>query len=177
VIPAGRGVRPAPATVDRGRGPAGRLRPARSTQQQAGLRLGPSRASQAKRLRPSYREAAHWTWPARDRTRRWSGTPSAPRRYSPWAKGLDDYRAWQIRSDGWKSALLSAVPAPSPLVRHYFSNALGGILLRAGRLDEAIVRINEGIAAAKDVEIPNDWTYLALAHARSGNLAEATENA
>jgi len=22
------------------------------------------------------------------------------------------------------------------------------------------------------VEIPNDWTYLALAHARSGNLAE-----
>lgn len=70
---------------------------------------------------------------------------------------------------------LSAVPAPSPLVRRYFSNALGGILLRAGRLDEAIARINEGIAAAKDVEIPSDWTYLALAHARSGKLVEARQ--
>jgi len=52
---------------------------------------------------------------------------------------------------------------------------LGGLLLRAGRLDEAIVRINEGIATAKDVEIPTDWTYLALAHARKGKLAEARQ--
>jgi tetratricopeptide (TPR) repeat protein len=59
--------------------------------------------------------------------------------------------------------------------RHLCSNALGGLLLRAGRLDEAIVRINEGIAAAKDVEVPTDWTYLALAHARKGNLAEARQ--
>jgi hypothetical protein len=61
------------------------------------------------------------------------------------------------------------------LARHYFSNALGGLLLRAGRLDEAIARINEGIAAAKDVEIPTDWAYLALAHARKGKLVEARQ--
>jgi hypothetical protein len=70
---------------------------------------------------------------------------------------------------------LSAVPAPSPVARHACSNALGGLLLRAGQLDEAIVRINEGIAAAKDVELPTDWTYLALAHARKGKMAEARQ--
>src|SRR5262249_21738086 len=53
------------------------------------------------------------------------------------------------------------------------SNALGGLLLRAGRLDEAIVRINEGIATSKEMQIPHDWTYLALAHARKGNIVEA----
>jgi tetratricopeptide (TPR) repeat protein len=49
------------------------------------------------------------------------------------------------------------------------------LLLRAGRLDEAIVRLNEGIAAAKDLEVPTDWTYLALAHARKAKLAEARQ--
>jgi hypothetical protein len=33
-----------------------------------------------------------------------------------------------------------------------------GLLLRAGRPDEAIARIQEGIAAAQDVRIPTDWT-------------------
>jgi tetratricopeptide (TPR) repeat protein len=47
------------------------------------------------------------------------------------------------------------------------------LLLRAGRIDEAIVRVNEGIAAAKEVEMPTDWAYLALAHAKKGNFAEA----
>ena len=67
------------------------------------------------------------------------------------------------------------MPAPVPELRHLILNPLGGLLLRAGRLDEAIVRINEGIAAAKDVEIPTDWTYLALAHARKGQVAEARQ--
>jgi hypothetical protein len=61
---------------------------------------------------------------------------------------------------------LSAAPAPEPEARHLFSNAIGGLLLRAGRTDEAIVRVNEGIAAMKkDLQLPGDWTYLALAHA------------
>src|SRR5262249_62210486 len=59
-----------------------------------------------------------------------------------------------------------------PLYRHIFSSALGGLLLRAGRVDEAIVRLNEGITAAA-VDIPTDWAYLALAHAKKGDLAEA----
>jgi tetratricopeptide (TPR) repeat protein len=86
-------------------------------------------------------------------------------------KGLDDYRVPIV----WFEPRLSAVPAPTPVARHYLSNALGGLLLRAGRLEEAIVRINEGIAAAKDVQIPTDWTYLALAHARKRKLAEARQ--
>jgi WD40 repeat protein/serine/threonine protein kinase/tetratricopeptide (TPR) repeat protein len=87
------------------------------------------------------------------------------------AKGLDDYRV----PIGWMESRLSSVPAPSPAQRHLCLNALGGLLLRAGRLDEAIVRLNEGIAAAKDVPIPSGWTYLALAHARKGELAEARQ--
>jgi hypothetical protein len=65
------------------------------------------------------------------------------------------------------------VLAPRPFYRHLHSNALGGLLLRAGRVDEAIVRLHEGIAAAREKEIPTDWMYLALAHARKGNLADA----
>jgi hypothetical protein len=45
-------------------------------------------------------------------------------------------------------------------------------LLRAGRLDEAIARVHEGMSA-KELELPTDWAYLALAHAQKGNLAEA----
>jgi len=81
---------------------------------------------------------------------------------------MDDYRV----PIGWCEKRLSAVPAPRPLYRHLFASALGGLLLRAGRVDEAIVRLNEGITAG-EVEIPTDWAYLALAHARKGDLAEA----
>jgi hypothetical protein len=87
-----------------------------------------------------------------------------------WSLRARRAHAWSLsdRSDRFDKA----VPAPPPLYRHIFSNALGGLLLRAGRVDEAIVRLNEGITAAA-VEIPTDWAYLALAHARKGNLAEA----
>jgi tetratricopeptide (TPR) repeat protein len=84
-------------------------------------------------------------------------------------KGLDDYRV----PIAWMESRLSAVPPPRSVIKHLFSNALGGLLLRAGRPDDAIVRINEGIAAAKEVEIPTDWAYLALAQARKGKLVEA----
>ena len=85
------------------------------------------------------------------------------------AEGLDDYRV----AISWFQNRLSATPPPRPSYRHLFSNALGGLLLRAGRIDEVIARVNEGIAAAKDVEIPSDWAYLALALAQKGSLAEA----
>ena len=66
---------------------------------------------------------------------------------------------------------------PPPIYRpYYFPNALGGLLIRAGRIDEAIARLNEGTAAAKEAKFqdyPTDWAYLALAHARKGNFAEA----
>jgi serine/threonine protein kinase/WD40 repeat protein/Flp pilus assembly protein TadD len=83
-------------------------------------------------------------------------------------EGLDSYQLPM----GWCEKRLSAVPAPGPLYRHLLSSALGGLLLRAGRLDEAIARVSEGIAA-KEIELPTDWAYLAVAHARKGDFAEA----
>ncbi len=82
---------------------------------------------------------------------------------------IDDYRVPMA----WLEKRLSATPAPGALYRHYLSNALGGLLLRAGRIDEAIARLKEGIAVAKEAEGPGDWAYLALAHARKGETAEA----
>ena len=85
------------------------------------------------------------------------------------ADGLGDYHV----AIGWFETRISGTPEPRPMYRHLFSTALGGLLLRAGRVDEAIARMHEGIAAAKDMEIPTDWAYLALAHARKGSRAEA----
>ena len=45
-------------------------------------------------------------------------------------------------------------------------------MLRAGRVDDAIVRLNEGCNAG-EMELPADWAFLAMAHARNGDLAEA----
>jgi tetratricopeptide (TPR) repeat protein len=119
-----------------------------------------------------YREAcaADLAWQGADPTVVWNAL-SAASVFALGPKGLDDYRV----PTAWLESRLSAVPPPRPLIRHYFSNVLGGLLLRAGRPDDAIVRINEGIAAAKEVEIPADWAYLALAHARKGRLAEARQ--
>jgi hypothetical protein len=68
---------------------------------------------------------------------------------------------------------------PPPIYHpYYFPSALGALLIRAGRIDEAIARLNEGTAAAKEAKLqdyPTDWAYLALAHARKGNLAEARQ--
>jgi WD40 repeat protein len=85
-------------------------------------------------------------------------------------KGLDDYRV----PIAWFERRLSEVPALRPVWKRDFWSAFGGLLLRAGRLDEAIVRIQEGIAA-QDAEFPTAWTYLALAHARKGQLTEARQ--
>jgi predicted Zn-dependent protease len=76
---------------------------------------------------------------------------------------------------GWCKKRLSAVPAPPPLYRHIFSSALGGRLFRAGRIDEAIARLKEGLAASTESGFSTDWAYLALAYERTGRLAEAHE--
>ena len=86
------------------------------------------------------------------------------------ADGLGDYHV----AIGWFETRISGTPEPRPMYRHLFSSALGGLLLRAGRVDEAIARMHEGIAAAKDMEIPTDWAYLALTHAREGQPCRST---
>ncbi len=82
---------------------------------------------------------------------------------------LDDYRV----PIAWFEKRLDATPTLPPLYRHLFANALGGLLLRAGRIDDAITRLNEGMNATQEQEIPTDWAFLAIAHARKGDLAEA----
>jgi WD40 repeat protein/tetratricopeptide (TPR) repeat protein len=86
---------------------------------------------------------------------------------------LDDYRV----PIAWFERRLADVPVPPPIYHpYYFPNALGALLIRAGRIDEAITRLNEGTAAAKEAKFqdyPTDWAFLALAHARKGNIAEA----
>jgi hypothetical protein len=114
--------------------------------------------------------AAIIAWQRSDPTVVWNAV-SAASVFALAPKGIDDYRVPM----GWMESRLAVVPALRPSARHACSNALGGLLLRAGRLDKAIVRINEGMAAEKDVQIPIDWTYLALAHARKGKLAEARQ--
>jgi predicted Zn-dependent protease len=84
------------------------------------------------------------------------------------AEGLDDYEVPMA----WCEKRLSAHPAPHAMIRHMFLSALGGLLLRARRVDEAIIRLNEGISI-RAVDLPIDWAYLALAHAKKGDLGEA----
>ncbi len=71
---------------------------------------------------------------------------------------------------------LRAVPAAHPVVRSTCSAAMGAVLLRAGRLDEALARLDEAEAAAREAkfeEYPQRWGYLALAWASKGDPAEA----
>ncbi len=88
-------------------------------------------------------------------------------------QGLDDYRV----PIAWFERRLADGAVPPPIYRpYYFPNALGGLLIRAGRIDEAIARLNEGTVLAKEAKFedyPTDWACLALAHARKGDFAEA----
>jgi Flp pilus assembly protein TadD len=119
-----------------------------------------------------YREvcAAALAWQGSDPTVVYNAVTTASV-FAMGAKGLDDYRV----PIAWLELRQSDVPALRDLWKHAFWNAFGGLLLRAGRVDDAIARINEGIAAAKDVQVPTDWAYLAMAHARKGDLAEARQ--
>jgi predicted Zn-dependent protease len=120
--------------------------------------------------RAGYREActADMACQGPDPTVVWNAL-SAASLFALGAEGLDGYRV----PISWFQSRLSATPALRLEFKHYFSNILGGLLLRAGRIDEAIARVNEGIAVAKSSELPTDWAYLALAQARNGNLDEA----
>jgi hypothetical protein len=87
--------------------------------------------------------------------------------------GLDDYRpamAWFDQRPQTRD--------PGPINWHRFpnANAVGGLLVRAGRIDEAVAHFTEGLAAggkARSEESPNDWAYLALAHERKPRIEEA----
>jgi tetratricopeptide (TPR) repeat protein len=52
-------------------------------------------------------------------------------------------------------------------------STLGAVLYRAGRLDDAIRRLDEAIQSRGGVSVPQDWAFLAMAHFRSGHRDEA----
>src|SRR5262249_19619540 len=52
-------------------------------------------------------------------------------------------------------------------------NTLGAALYRAGRIAEAVRRLEEGIQKRKGVSLEADWVFLALAHHRLGHHDDA----
>jgi WD40 repeat protein/tetratricopeptide (TPR) repeat protein/tRNA A-37 threonylcarbamoyl transferase component Bud32 len=52
-------------------------------------------------------------------------------------------------------------------------NTLGAVLYRAGRFDEAIGRLEEGIQLRGGESVPQDWVFLSMAHFRLGHRDEA----
>jgi tetratricopeptide (TPR) repeat protein len=64
-----------------------------------------------------------------------------------------------------KIAVRGAFPFDKPACL----NTLGAALYRAGRYDEAIRRLEEGIQARSGMSLPPDWAFLAMAHHRLGH--------
>jgi hypothetical protein len=52
-------------------------------------------------------------------------------------------------------------------------NTLGAALHRAGRFQEAISRLEEGIRKRDGTSLPQDWAFLSMAHQRLGHRREA----
>jgi tetratricopeptide (TPR) repeat protein len=67
-------------------------------------------------------------------------------------------------------AALAAYPADE---KRFALNTLGAALFRAGRIDEAIARLNESVKASGGAGVPQDWAYLAMAHHKKGDREEA----
>lgn len=54
-----------------------------------------------------------------------------------------------------------------------YLNTLGSALYRAGRFDDAIRRLEDGIRLRNGESMPTDWAFLAMAHQRLRNHDEA----
>jgi len=69
-----------------------------------------------------------------------------------------------------------AVPPENPQSgrqRHSYLGLLGAVLYRAGRYQDAVDRLHEGITAHGDGGELADWAFLAMAHHRLGQTADA----
>jgi len=60
-----------------------------------------------------------------------------------------------------------------PDQKRFALNTLGAALYRAGRIDEAIAWLVESVKASGGAGTPEDWAFLAMAHAKKGNDNEA----
>jgi tetratricopeptide (TPR) repeat protein len=66
-----------------------------------------------------------------------------------------------------------AIAGYPPQQKQFALNTLGAALYRAGRIDEAIARLDESVKASGGVGVPQDWAFLAMAHHKKGNDDEA----
>jgi WD40 repeat protein/serine/threonine protein kinase/tetratricopeptide (TPR) repeat protein len=60
-----------------------------------------------------------------------------------------------------------------PDKKRFALNTLGAALYRAGRIDEAIARLDESVRASGGAGYPQDWAFLAMAHYKKGNADKA----
>jgi tetratricopeptide (TPR) repeat protein len=58
---------------------------------------------------------------------------------------------------------------------YYYLNTLGAALYRAGKFEEAIMRLNEAIQVQRQGDTYADWLFLAMAHHRLGHGDEAKQ--
>lgn len=63
--------------------------------------------------------------------------------------------------------------AGSETTKSTYSSTLGAVLYRAGRFNEAIGRLEEGIRLRGGVSLPQEWAFLAMTHHRLGHRDEA----
>jgi len=94
---------------------------------------------------------------------------------------------WQANNIAWFCTLApGAVADPAipvrmaefalqvePIQKYVVLHTLGATLYRAGRFEDAIRRLNEGIRLRGGTEEPFDWPFLAMAHHRLGHHDEA----
>jgi tetratricopeptide (TPR) repeat protein len=114
----------------------------------------------------------------------WRGSIAAPSEVRPGAR----IHWWAANELAWNCALgPGATSDPAVPVRlaeiavrdcpessqATLLNTLGAALYRAGRFDEAIRRLQEGIGRRKGEILSEDWPFLAMAHHRLGHRAEA----
>jgi tetratricopeptide (TPR) repeat protein len=73
-------------------------------------------------------------------------------------------------------ALAEAAVSQAPRQdKHTALNTLGAVLYRAGHYRKSIVRLQEGIEAGKGDSYVQDLIFLAMAHHRLGEVAEARQ--
>jgi WD40 repeat protein/tetratricopeptide (TPR) repeat protein len=85
------------------------------------------------------------------------------------APGGTDDPAWAIRR---AEARVGTDPKGAGWTDAHL-NTLGVALYRAGRYSEAITRLNQAVQAGQQKGIPQDWLFLAMAHARLGHEGQA----
>jgi tetratricopeptide (TPR) repeat protein len=128
-------------------------------------------------------------WPAEARTRLERDGPEAYRRYctellerhSPGSANDCNNLAWacvlapDAVTDHTRLVRL-AERAVSASPRSYaYLNTLGVAQYRAGQFSQAILTLNDAVSLHRSGGTPSDWLFLAMAHHRLGNAAEAKQ--